>query len=249
MFLSRITITWKWWIFLSVVAAPVPLLQVQLFIKSSVFWLIFAAGCWFASSISLYYVVKARENNHTNQTPHYSSFCHLFFLTYLIGMHSWYWSSLFLSKVLSSRLTWLHPGPKGCIVADWNSLIGAWMIQAKGMCCCSVAPLLFHPRVSSCLQTFTARATIVGQQRMFSHLQGWRTKLVNTSLQRRGAPGTGINCDDFKVGPVLCELAAVCITPRMIFLNLILCCTSVVTDFPVWSAACAINGTRPFSPL
>lgn len=88
------------------------------------------------------------------------------------------------------------------------------MIQAKGMCCCSVAPLLFRPHVSSCLQTFTARATIVGQQRMFSHLHG-------------------NNCDDFKVGPVHYELAAFPITPRMIFLNPILCCTSVVTDFLV----------------
>lgn len=140
-----------------------------------------------------------------------------------------------------------------CQVADWNALIGAWTTPAKDMCLCSAPPLLSQPHAASCLQTFAARATMVGQQRMFSRLRGWRGRLVNTSLRQRGAIGAGTNCDDFKVGAGHYELAAFSITPKMSFLNLILCCASVVTDFffffLVWSGVCVVKGTLPFTPL
>lgn len=88
------------------------------------------------------------------------------------------------------------------------------MIQAKDLCLCSVPPLLFYPHISSCLQTFAARTTIVGQQRMFSRLRGWRRKLVNTSLQQRGAIDAGTNCDDFKVGAVHYEFSSLLSPPK-----------------------------------
>ena len=103
-------------------------------------------------------------------------------------------------------------------------------VQGCSALVCSVPILFSHPHTGSRFQTLTARATVVGQQRMFSRLRGWRRKLVNTSLYLRGAIGADTNCDDFKVGAVHYELAAFFITPKMSLLNLILCCASVVTE-------------------
>lgn len=125
------------------------------------------------------------------------------------------------------------PQAERCQVADWNALIGVRMVPAKDMCLSALRLLCSStPTPPLCLQTLSARATILGQQRVFSgFLRGWRCRLVNTSLRQRGAIGAGTNCDDFKVGTGHYGFAAFSITPKMSFLNLILCCASVVTAF------------------
>lgn len=97
-----------------------------------------------------------------------------------------------LSEVMCPRLTWLHPSHK-LPGGGLNALIGVCAIHAKDMCSCSVPPLPSHPHHSSCL--LSSRATTAEQQRIFfSRLQGWHSKLVNTSLQLRGITGAGTNC-------------------------------------------------------
>lgn len=112
------------------------------------------------------------------------------------------WSSSLLSKVLSLRTALAPPQPLA-LPSGWLKSFNWGSGDTSQKTC------------ASCLQTSTARATIVGQQRLFSpHLWGWHSKLVNTSLWQRGAIGAGTNSDNFKGSAGHYEFAAFTIIPQ-----------------------------------
>lgn len=83
------------------------------------------------------------------------------------------------------ELPWLHPR-QHCQVADWNALIGVWLVPAKDMC---LLPPNFYCQShnSGTAETFFP-----------PHLWFWHSRLVNTSLWQRGAIGAGTRSDHFK---------------------------------------------------
>lgn len=83
------------------------------------------------------------------------------------------------------ELPWLHPR-QHCQVADWNALIGVWLVPAKDMC---LLPPNFYCQShnSGTAETFFP-----------PHLWFWHSRMVNTSLWQRGAIGAGTRSDHFK---------------------------------------------------